>query len=319
MSGFDVTAFGEAMLRLSVPAGTRMETAERLDMHPAGAEANVMAALARLERRCGWVSGLPDSALGRVAANGLRQAGVDLSAVVWQKQGRMGTYFVELAVPPRPIQVIYDRADTCITTLGPEQIDWDYLLDTRLLHLTGITPPLSPGCAAITAEAVRRAKERGVPVSFDVNYRSKLWTAEQAAATLWPLLQGVALLFCSLRDAVMLFGCSESPETAVEQLAALTEAGHIVVSLADRGVIGWAGSRFYRQPARAVQIVDRIGAGDALAAGVLHGWLEGDFGAGLAYGVTMAGLALSQHGDMVVTTRAELEMLAAAASKDVVR
>jgi 2-dehydro-3-deoxygluconokinase len=319
MSRFDVTSFGEAMLRLSVPAGTRLETADRLDMHPAGAEANVMAALVRLDRRCGWASSLPDSALGRVVANRLRQAGVDLSAVIWQREGRMGTYFVELAGPPRPIQVIYDRADTCITILEPGQIDWDYLLDTRLLHLTGITPPLSPGCEAITAEAVRRAKEKGVAVSFDVNYRSKLWTAEQAAATLLPLLHGVALLFCSLRDAVTLFGCSGSPETVVEQLAAQTEADHIIVTLAEKGVMGWDGSRFYRQGARSVQIVDRIGAGDALAAGVLHGWLDGDFEGGLAYGVTMAALALSQHGDMVVTTRAELEMLAAESDKDVVR
>jgi 2-dehydro-3-deoxygluconokinase len=319
MNRFDVTAFGEAMIRLSVPAGIRLETAAQLDMHPAGAEANVMAALARLGWRCGWASSLPDNALARVVSNSLREAGVDLSAVIWQSQGRIGTYFVELSVPPRPIQVIYDRADTCITTLKPEQVDWDALLDTRLLHLTGITPALSPGCEAITAEAVRRAAQKGIPVSFDVNFRSKLWTAEKAAATILPLLQNVTLLFCNLRDAAALFGITGTPERVVEQLASRTGAGHIILTLAEEGVIGWDGSRYFRQPARTVQIIDRIGAGDALAAGVLHGWLDGDFAAGLAYGVTMAALALSQHGDIVVTTRAEMESLAAQTGQEMVR
>lgn len=319
MTRFEMTTFGEAMLRLSVPAGSRMETAAQLDMHPAGAEANVAAALSRLGKTTGWVSSLPDSALGRVVSNKLRQAGVDLSAVRWQQQGRIGTYFVELSVPPRPIQVIYDRADTCITTLQPEQIDWDYLLDTSILHLTGITPALSPGCEAITAEAVQRAGQQGVPVSLDINFRSKLWTAEKAAAVLRPLMQQVALLFCSLRDAETLFGCSGSGEKVVQQLATVSSARRIVVSVGEDGVVGWDDGRLHHQSAREVQIVDRIGAGDALAAGVLCGWLDGDFERGLAYGVTMAALALSQHGDMVITTRRELESLAAEAGQKIVR
>ncbi|MCI0397487.1 MAG: sugar kinase [Chloroflexi bacterium] len=312
MTRFEVTSFGEAMLRLSTPAGARLETARQLDIHPAGAESNVLAALARLERRCGWVSSLPDNALGRVVTNQLRQAGVDVSAVVWAGQGRMGTYFVEFAGPPRAIEVIYDRAGSCVTFLRPEQIDWEYLLDTRLLHLTGITPALSAGCQAIVAEAIGRARQQGVAVSFDVNYRSKLWPAGAAAAALLPLMQEVELLLCSRRDACALFGCEGSAEVIVEQLAAQTRARQIVVTLAEEGAIGWDGGKYYhRQAARPVQIVDRIGAGDALAAGVLHGWLGGDFAAGLRYGVALAALALSQHGDMVVTTRRELEGLVA--------
>jgi 2-dehydro-3-deoxygluconokinase len=319
MTRFDMTTIGEAMLRLSVPAGTRLETADQLDIHPAGAEANVAAALSRLGKRIGWASSLPDSALGRVVTNQLRQAGVDLSAVRWQQQGRIGTYFVELSVPPRPIQVIYDRADTCITTLQPEQIDWDYLLNTRVLHLTGITPALSFSCEAITAEAVRRASQQGVPVSLDINFRSKLWTAEKAAAVLRPLMQQVTMLFCSLRDAESLFGCSGSGEDVIQQLAAISSARQIVVTVGEEGVVGWEDGRISHQAAREVQIVDRIGAGDALAAGVLCGWLDGDFERGLAYGVTMAALALSQHGDMVITTGDEMKSLAAQSGQKMVR
>ncbi len=308
---FDVTTIGEAMLRLSVPAGVRLETARQLDMFPAGAEANVVAALARLGRPCGWVSALPDSPLGRVVTNELRQAGVDVTAVQWSVNGRMGTYFIEFSVPPRPTQVVYDRANSCFTQLQPGQIDWDYLLDTRLLHLTGITPPLSPGCLTIVQEALKRAQERGTAVSFDVNYRQKLWSPETAVATLRPLIQQVDLLFCSQRDAHTLFGCQGEPEDVVAQLATQTEARHIIVSLADEGVIGWDGQTYRRQAAPQVQIVDRIGAGDALAAGVINGWLDGDFAAGLRYGVILAALALSQYGDMVITTQPELTALAA--------
>lgn len=319
MARFDVTTIGEAMLRLSVPAGVRLETARQLDMFPAGAEANVAAALARLGRPCGWVSALPDSPLGRLVTNELRQAGVDVTAVHWSVNGRMGTYFIEFAVPPRPTQVVYDRANSCFTQLQPAQIDWNYLLDTRLLHLTGITPPLSPNCLEIVQEALQRARGRGTAVSFDVNYRQRLWSPETAVATLLPLIQQVDLLFCSRRDAITLFGCQGEPEEVVAQLGAQTKARHIVVSLAEDGVIGWDGRRVYRQIAPPVQIVDRIGAGDALAAGVIHGWLDSDFAAGLRDGVILAALALSQYGDMVVTNQAELAALAARSGGGVIR
>jgi 2-dehydro-3-deoxygluconokinase len=319
LSRFEVTSFGEALLRLSVPAGTRLEIARQLDMQPAGAESNVVAALARLGRRCGWLSALPDSPLGRLVANQLRLAGVDVSAVAWSETGRIGTYFVEFAVPPRATQVVYDRANSCASQLEPAQIEWEYLLDTRLLHLTGITPALSAGCQEIVVEAIQRAKAAGVAISFDVNYRAKLWPVEMAAATLLPLMQEVDLLFCSRRDACTLFGCDPDPERLISQLADQTQARQMVVSLAEEGVIGWDGRQLHTQAARPVQVIDRIGAGDALAAGVLHGWLAGDFAAGLRYGVTLAALALSQHGDMVITTREELEMLAAEVGPDVVR
>ncbi len=319
MSRFDMTTIGEAMLRLSVPTGVRLETARQLDVYPAGAEANVAAALARLTRPCGWVSSLPDSALGRVVTNELRQAGVDVTAVHWSATGRIGTYFIEFAVPPRPTQVVYDRANSCFTHLRPELVDWEYLLDTRLLHLTGITPPLSPGCLEIVQAALQRARQRGTAVSFDVNYRQRLWPPETAAATLLPLMQRVELLFCSRRDAATLFGCQGTPEEVAAQLAAKTAARHIVLTLAEEGVLGWDGQQYRRESALPVQIIDRIGAGDALAAGVIHGWLDGNFAAGLRYGVTLAALALSQHGDMLITNQAELAALSQQSGSQMIR
>jgi 2-dehydro-3-deoxygluconokinase len=318
MNRFDITSLGEAMLRLSVPAGIRLETAKELDVHVAGAEANVASLCARLGWRSGWMSSLPTHPLGRMVAHQLRQAGVDITAVQWA-DGRLGTYFIEFATPPRQTQATYDRADSCFTKLQPADIPWDYLLDTRLLHLTGITPPLSPGCLEVVREARQRARENGVAISFDVNYRSKLWSAETAAGVLRPLMQQVDLLFCSRRDAQTLFGCTGSPAEMLAQLLAQTQARKVVMTLAEEGVLGGDGTKIFHEPARPVGIIDRIGAGDALAAGVIHGWLADDFAAGLRYGVTLAAMALSQHGDMVVTNRTELEALVGETGGDVLR
>ena len=303
---FDVTTFGEMMLRLSVPSGERLETASRLDVHPAGAEANVITLLARLERKTLWAGALPQNPLGRRAVNALRVAGVDASGVIWSPQGRMGTYYVEFGEAPRGIQVTYDRAHSSTTQLNVSQIDWDALLDTRLLHLTGITPALSPSCCEIMKEAIRLAHVRGVPVSFDVNYRQRLWSEAQAVETLLPMIQNVELLFCNQADAGRLFHLTGSHDEIAQKLFEQSRARHVVVTIGSQGAILCSGSERKHEPARSTTIVDRLGAGDALAAGVIHGWLDGDLSAGLKYGVTLSALALSQHGDMVITNKSEL-------------
>ena len=308
-STYDVTTLGEIMLRLSTPAGARLESAAQLDVHPGGAEANLASLLARLGRRTAWLSALPSNALGRLAANSLRAAGVDLQGVHWCADGRMGTYYVEFSTPPRPIQVIYDRAHSCMTAFSNDQVDWERLLSTRLLHLTGITPALSPSCHAVVVEAMQRARQAGVSISFDVNYRQKLWDAETAAATLAPLVRQADIVFCGHGDAQRLFGCTGDASAALCQLAEqpLTSGAQIVVmSIGSAGALCWRNGQLLQVDAVPAVIVDRLGAGDALAAGVLDGWLDGDLARGLATGVLLAALALAQHGDMVVTTRHEV-------------
>jgi 2-dehydro-3-deoxygluconokinase len=303
---FDVTAIGEVMVRYSVPVGERLERAQQLAVHPGGAEANLLGALACVGRRCAWVSGLPENPLGKLIANHLHLSRVDTGGIVWSSEGRVGTYYLEFATPPRTTQVYYDRADSCAARLRPEAINWAYTLDTRLLHLTGITPALSPSCLTVTQEAITRARAAGVAVSFDINYRAKLWSEAQAAAVLTPLIQSVDLLFCGQGDAQRVFRCTGAPEAIVQQLAELSRAQCVITSLADEGVLAWDGRAFHHAPARPVQIVDRLGAGDALAAGVIHGWLDGDLSLGLAYGTALAAICLSLHGDVVITTPAEV-------------
>jgi 2-dehydro-3-deoxygluconokinase len=306
---FDVTTLGEMLIRLSVPSGKRLENASRFDVHTAGAESNLITLLARLERQACWVGALPDNPLGRLAFNGLHAAGVDTSGILWKEHGRIGTYYVEFGELPRGIQVTYDRAHSCTTQSQAGEINWELLLDTRLLHLTGITPALSPSCLEIVTEALQRAKECNVPVSFDVNYRQKLWSEADAAQTLLPLIRNVELLFCNQSDARRLFRCSGSMQEVAQGMLELSKARHVIVTFGEQGALLWNGEDWKHEPARPTHMIDRLGAGDALAAGVIHGWLDHDLSAGLRYGVTLAALALSQHGDMVITNKPELLIL----------
>jgi 2-dehydro-3-deoxygluconokinase len=303
---FDVTSLGEMLLRLSVPTGERLEAARHLDVYPAGAEANVLSLLARLERKTHWSGALPQNSLGRLAASALRTAGVDTRGILWNAGGRMGTYYVEFGAPPRGIQVTYDRAYSCMSQLQPDEIDWDSLLDTRLLHLTGITPALSSSCREIVEKALDLAKQHSVHVSFDINYRQKLWTKAGAQKTLTPMIQEVELLFCSARDAIHLFDCDGTMQEVAQRMLEISHAQHVVITMGEQGAVLWDGKEWLHEKARSTQIIDRLGAGDALAAGVIHGWLDGDMKAALRYGVTLAALALSQFGDMVMTDRSEL-------------
>ena len=306
---YDVTSLGEMLLRLSVPAGMRLEGATKLELHAAGAEANVISLLARLERNTCWFGALPDNPLGGIGANALRIAGVDTRGIIWAKQGRMGAYYVEFGIPPRGTQVIYDRAHSGASEMQVHDVNWNALLDTRLIHLTGITPALSPSCRDVIDEAISQAKQRGIPISFDVNYRSKLWSENEAQEKLTPLIQSVEILFCSLHDATRLFKCSGTAKEIAYQMLERSQAKYMVMTSGENGALLWNGSEWLHEPSRATQIIDRLGAGDALAAGVIHGWLDGNIAQGLRYGSTLAALALTQHGDMVITNKAELNEL----------
>jgi 2-dehydro-3-deoxygluconokinase len=313
MPRFDITSIGETMLRYSVPSGSRLENADSLDVHVGGSESNVLAALQQIGQRCGYVTALPDNPNGRRIAHALREKGISLDAICWRTDGRVGVYYVEFAQPPRSIQVVYDRAGSCASALTPDDVDWADLLDTSALHLTGITAALSPSCYEVVDQAIRRARTAGVRVIFDVNYRARLWSAEAAAAGLMPLIQGIDLLICKEGDARLLFGCiGQDTETVIRHLYEQSGATQVVMSAGEAGAYAFDGSVVYHENALAVQIIDRLGAGDALAAGVIDGWLDGEIQRGLKWGVVLAALALTQHGDMVTTHRREVELLGSA-------
>jgi 2-dehydro-3-deoxygluconokinase len=295
------------MLRLSVPRGERLERIRRLDVVIGGAESNVTSAVAHMGFRAAWVSRLPRSPLGRLVERAIYAQGVDTSGVVWTDEGRVATYFIEFAAAPRRIEVVYDRARSAASELNAAEIDWGFLLDTRYIHLTGITPGVSTACRDVAMEMCERARHAGVPISFDVNYRAKLWTPAAAAETLLPLMRMAQVLICGRKDAATLFDLQGEPEAVLYDLRRLADAPIVVLTQGSDGALALAddGSPLF-QPALRVDVVDRIGAGDAFSAGVLCGLLEGSLAEGLRYGTAMAAHKLTTVGDMLLATRDEV-------------
>jgi len=307
----DVVTLGEAMIRLAAPPGEALEAATHLDARVAGAEANVAIALARMGFRAGWVSKLVDDPFGRRVAGELRRHGVDLSGLIWSPHGRTGLYFIEHAPPPRGVSVYYDRAGSACSMMTPEEVNWAYLRDARWLHLTGITPALSDACARTTARAIQEAKAGGAHVSFDINHRRKLWAAERARATLEPMLKGLDLLIATEEDAREVFGLTGDARELVRRLQSHLRPSAAVVTAGADGAYLAGEVGVHHEPAIPGGEVDPIGRGDAFTAGLLWGALDGDFRAGLRYGVALASLAQTYWGDITWSTRQDVQAVLA--------
>jgi 2-dehydro-3-deoxygluconokinase len=188
-----------------------------------------------------------------------------------------------------------------------------------VLHLTGITAAVSDSCYEIVAQAIERARAANVTISFDVNYRAKMWDAATAGEKLHPLIAQSDILFCKSSDAHLLFGCEGEAREILTGLQALTRAYAIYCTFGEKGAALLTGNEFQMMPAVPVQIIDRIGSGDAFAAGVLDAVLDGDVQEGLKRGVALAAIALSQFGDRVLTSRAELNAVLAQEKHDISR
>ncbi len=306
---FDVVTFGETMIRLSPPDRARLEVTSTLDIRIGGSESNTAVGLARLGRKVSWWSRLPGTPLGRKVAMDIGKWGVDTSNVLWTDSGRVGVYFIEFGSPPRPHHVYYDRADSVVSHLTPDMVDWSHLDHARHLHVTGITAALSEGCARTVEKAILEARRRGMSISLDVNYRRKLWPPAQAKAILTPLIRGIDLLFCPVGDADAVFGLTGHSLKLARALQESLGAKTVVVPGSADGTWAVHDGRDYHSPnIRAVE-VDRIGSGDAGSAGIIHGFLDGDFGTGLRYGSAMAALKLSIPGDELIATREEIDAL----------
>lgn len=316
---FDCVTLGESMWRLSPSGQERIEQAHQLDIHIGGAESNLAIALARLGKRTAWLSRLPDQAIGRHIANTLRAHQVDISGVRWG-EGRLGTYFVEFALPPRPIQVIYDRANSAASQMQPDDFDWTILRNTHWLHLTGITPALSQACLDTTWRAIREAQGAGISISLDLNYRAKLWTPEQAAPVLDELAGQVTHVIAAKRDVETLFQVTGERETVLHSLHERWNHATVILTEGANGSHAYDGHDAYHADVFDVPNPIRIGAGDAFDAGLLYALLDGKpIIQALLYGNAVAALKLTMPGDIALVTRAEVEALLANISTQVAR
>lgn len=319
---YDVATFGETMLRLSAPGYQSLEEAVSLDVRIGGAESNVAVALSRIGLKTTWWSRLPDNPLGRRIENEIRRWGVDTSGVLWDESGetRAGLYFIDFAVPPRSTEVYYDRKCSSASYISADQIDENIIASSRLLHLTGITSALSGSCADAIARAINLAKGSNTLVSFDTNYRSRLWNPESARNALEPLLPQLDMLITPLQEAHLLFGIQGDGMEAASMLRARYSVNAVVVTCGSEGAIAVDDSGEYNAPPYNIPlIVDRIGAGDAFDAGMIAGFLQNDLQLGLDTGMAMAALKHTIPGDLLLCTNAEIESVRSGAHHSVRR
>jgi 2-dehydro-3-deoxygluconokinase len=258
----------------------------------------------------GWISRLPDNPLGRLITDTIGSQAVDTSRVIWTPEGRVGTYYVEFGSPPRSNRVIYDRARSAVTTISLDEVDWDYVASARLIHLTGITPALGLNCATVVQRMIRAAHDHRIPISFDVNYRSKLWPPSDAEAGLTPLLEGIHILRMGRDEARTLWGLEGPTEEVARDLKARFDAEVVVVTDAGNPAVAFDGKTLARHDCYPVNIVDEIGAGDAFTAGFLVSYLEHrNIERSLEFAQALAALKLTYAGDIAWCTRGEVEAL----------
>ena len=276
----------------SPPRHELIEQATEFRCYLGGAEANVAIGLERLGVHSGWIGKLTRNALGRRTVNEIRSHGVDTTGVVWTDEARVGTFFFEFAEPPRPQRTIYDRAHSAAATMTADEFDWEYIGRAEWLHMTGITPGLSATCGEATQQILARAKQRGIQVCFDVNYRELVWSREEAAAALRDLLPFVDLLVATESDMAMLAGGSSVAES-LRHVCGEHPVKVAVTTFANGGCQAFDGEHMHTAPSHPTTVVNRLGAGDAFVAGLLYGYVTRDLPTGLAYGSAMAALKMT--------------------------
>ncbi|WP_433625942.1 bifunctional 2-dehydro-3-deoxygluconokinase/2-dehydro-3-deoxygalactonokinase [Halomicrococcus sp. NG-SE-24] len=303
----DLVTFGETMLRLSPPDRERIETTSTLELRAAGAESNVAIAAQRIGADATWTSKLPDSPLGRRVAAELRSHGID-AAVAWSDDGRQGTYYLEHGSTPRGTNVIYDRSDAAVTTTRPDDLPLSTVRDADWFHTSGITPALSSTLESTVADVLSTARDAGTTTSFDVNYRSKLWSPEEARATLTELFPAVDVLTTAKRDAREVLGREGDAESIARGLADDHDFETVVVTRGEDGALAFHDGAVFEQPAVETETVDPIGTGDAFVGAFVARRLAGDdVQTALEYGAATAAMKRTIPGDVAVVTREEVE------------
>jgi 2-dehydro-3-deoxygluconokinase len=340
----DVVTFGEAMIRLAPPHFQRLEQTNSLDVQVGGGELNVAVGVTRLGLTSTWVSRLPKNALARLLENRARQACVDTSQIVWADGGRLGLYFVEFGAAPRPSSVLYDRAYSAISAIKPGEVDWKKVFaGAKWFHTSGITPALSDSAAAVTREALEAAKRAGVMVSYDLNYRGKLWSPDKAQAVQEPLMEFVDVLITTEEDTGVVFKIKASGATDDEGFKEISVGSYkevaqrlqekfkfkaVAITLRENplvwrntwSAIAYAEGKFYDDVKYDLEIVDRVGGGDSFSAGFVYGYLaKNTYEAAVRYGNAFSALKQTIPGDFNWATLDEVEKLLKGASLRVAR
>jgi 2-dehydro-3-deoxygluconokinase len=309
------------MIRLTPPRNERLERTRSLDLSPGGAELNTAVTLACLGYHAQWVSALPDTGPGRFVLRQARESGVDpeWTALVPESEGRTGLYFLEEGTDPRPSAVTYDRAGSAFSRIKPGTFDWERILDgAAAFHISGITPAVSEACRHETMAAIRAANAAGVPVFFDLNYRSKLWTEDEARACFVEVAPLADVMFASRANLRTFFGIEGDHESVLREAREKLGLAAIVLTRkrakASRSLklmaiaLGQSGE-LIETDWKSIEVVDRLGGGDAFAGGFIAGYLEdpGHITRAAHLGLAASALKHTVIGDFLCATRAEIE------------
>jgi 2-dehydro-3-deoxygluconokinase len=334
-----VVCFGEMMIRLTAPGSSLLLQTPSLNVSVGGAEGNVAVSLAQFGHDAALVTVLPDNALGRAAQAEVRKHGVDVTPVIFTK-GRMGLYFLTPGAVLRPSEILYDRAHSAFAEAAPDLVDWDKALaGAGWLHVSGVTPAIGPRAAAAAERAMKEAARRGVRISFDGNFRAKLWAEwdGDAPSILRGLLGHAEIAFIDERDIALMLGRSFDAKDPVARkrqaadaaFAAFPSLKRIASTLRvpssvdhhDLAAVMFLRDAQIEVPAvRLAGIVDRIGGGDAFAAGLLHGVISGrEDRAALPFALAAAALKHAIPGDFNLVRESDVDEFLTSGGFDVRR
>ena len=328
-----IVGFGDLLVSLAPRGYLRFVQADGFDVNYTGAEANVLVSLSTFGLKTEMVTRLPENPISQCAINCLRRFGVGTEKFVFGG-ARTGVIYTEKGASQRPSSVVYDRKHTSIVTASPEDFDWDSIFaDAEWFHFTGITAALSDSDAAICLEACRKAKEKGITVSCDLNYRKKLWTPEKAGSVMKKLVKYADVLVANEEDAEKVLGI-RSEGTDVEN-GKLNREGYIKVARRICGEFGvkqvaitlresrsasdngWSallfdGDRAFFSREYDIHIVNRVGGGDSFTAGLIYALYKGyDAQHAIEFAAAASCLKHSIENDFNLVTVSEAEALAA--------
>ena len=324
--------FGEIMLRLAPEGYYRFVQAKSYGATYGGGEANVAVSLANFGLDSGFVTKLPAHEIGQAGINALREFGVDTSNIV-RGGRRVGIYFLEKGASQRPSKVVYDRAGSSIAEAEAGDFDWDKIFDgADWFHFTGITPALGDNIAAICLQACKKAREKGITVSCDLNYRNKLWSREKAGQVMGELCRYVDVCIANEEDAGDVFGIKaadtdvtggkvnrEGYKEVAKQLAERFGFRKVAITLRESisandnqwAAILYDGREYYFSKKYAMHIVDRVGGGDSFGAGLIYACLDGMSGQDtIEFAVAASCLKHSIEGDFNQVSVEEVRKLA---------
>ncbi|MDI3543184.1 MAG: 2-dehydro-3-deoxygluconokinase [Candidatus Atribacteria bacterium] len=307
----DVLSYGEPLIRLTPERFKTFLKSNSWEVEIGGAEANVLAGCSILGLETQLLGALPDNFLGRRVVQELRRFGIGVDRLELTEEGRMGLYFLEFAHRREGAEVLYDRKDSTFSCFELKEEDFSLLSQSSLLHLTGITPPLSPICD-MNVRNLLRLKPVTLQVSFDVNYRSKLWSPEICRKFMEEVMEFIDILFIKEEDLQIIWGLEN--EDCWEKLTFLHsrygEDKIYVLTAGEKGCFVLDRDISLHQPSFTTEAVDRIGAGDAFVAGFLYGYLgKKSLEEAALWGNAMASLKMSVVGDMPIFDRHFAEAL----------